>query len=383
MQISKDGNGLWLLTGFFLVITAFFSIPFSQYLELNPEGDFRVHVEYANTIHSLADIKSPHFGFEIGVIALRWLGVPSDAAGVLLVSVAYGAMAVMVVIEIGQRRAGLDLKGACAAAVLILLACQINLFTAWKPNLYFGYFAPLAYHNPGQQLMKAAGLAVWFLYVRTFLRNGTRVSLLPATLIVALSLVSALCKPSFLIVFVPCVGLLALFDLYRRNWRRFYRYLILIVTPSVSVLLCQYWFAYGAPGGVGIGILPFEIFPLSAELLIKGVLSLAFPIFVGLAFRSTLNRLHPLVWAYVFLAIAMAYTFLLVETGPRMMQGNFAWSLQIGVFLVYVESALVFLQHIREATMRRAVGLNIGGLHVVSGLVLYVAVTFFKAGLWV
>ena len=118
------------------------------------------------------------------------------------------------------------------------------------------------------------------------------------------------------------------------------------------------------------------------ELLVKGVLSLAFPIFVGVTFRKELNLSSPLVWAYIFLIVTLAYTLLLVETGPRSVHGNFAWSLQFGVFLVYVESAILFFSTMSLRTARGFAGLVIFGLHVACGLIMYAAATFFAGDLW-
>jgi hypothetical protein len=80
--------------------------------------------------------------------------------------------------------------------------------------------------------------------------------------------------------------------------------------------------------------------------------------------------------------MTLVYTLLLVETGPRLGDGNFAWSLQFGVFLVYVESAILFFQNMSLRTVRGSVGLVIFGLHVVCGLIMYTAATFFAANLW-
>ena len=72
----------------------------------------------------------------------------------------------------------------------------------------------------------------------------------------------------------------------------------------------------------------------------------------------------------------------LVETGPRLGDGNFVWSLQFGVFLVYVESAILFFQSISLRTVRGLAGLVVFGLHVVCGLIMYTAATFFAFDRW-
>jgi hypothetical protein len=368
----------------FIAVAVLFSIPFYRSLVLNgPGSDFRLHLEYAKDIRKLTDITSPHFGFQLGVLALSWLRLPIIAAGVLLVAASYGAMAVMIIAEMQQRvsnKAGLV---AClTVAVAALIASQIHLLTVWRPNLYFGYFNPISYHNPSQQLMKLAALAVWFLYVKNFLQYRKHSSCYLDASIALLSVTSAVCKPSFLIAFLPCAGLRSLLDLFAGRWVQVLRYILAVVAPSILILLWQMWFAYGDTTGSGIAVQPFAIFPFSMELLVKGALSLAFPIYVGVTFRNKLSLSSPLVWAYIFLIVALTYTLLLVETGPRLTAGNFAWSLQFGVFLVYVESAILFFQNMNLRTAQSWVGLVIFGLHVVCGLIMYTAATFFPANLW-
>jgi hypothetical protein len=380
----SDGIGYrsFFFATVFIMAMVLFAIPFYRSLIVNGSSDFHVHMQYAKDIHKFSDIVSPHFGFQLGLLALSWLTLPLDVAGVLLVSASYGAMAVMITAEMQRRASKNDRRTACWVAIAVLLACQINLLTAWKPNLYYGYFNAISYHNPSQQLMKGVGLAVWFLYVRGFVQDRAHFVFYRDASIAVLCIVSAVCKPSFLIAFLPCAGLRSLVDVFHLRWIQVLRYAIAVAAPSILILLWQGWLAYGRSTDPGIAVQPFAIFPFSMELLVKGVLSLAFPIFVGVTFRKELNVSSPLVLACIFLMMTLVYTLLLVETGPRLGDGNFAWSLQFGVFLVYVESAILFFQNMSLRTVRGSVGLVIFGLHVVCGLIMYTAATFFAANLW-
>ncbi|MEH2554029.1 hypothetical protein V1286_001558 [Bradyrhizobium algeriense] len=366
----------------FVVAMVLFAIPFYGSLIVNASSDFHVHLQYAKNIHKFSDIVSPHFGFQLGLLALSSLTLPLDAVGILLVSASYGAMAVMITAEMQRRAQKSDWRAASWVAIAVLVACQINLLTAWKPNLYYGYFNAISYHNPSQQLMKGAALAAWFLYVRDFVQDRRHVAFYRDASIAALCIISAVCKPSFLIAFLPCAGLRSLVDMFHRRWIQVLRYALVVAAPSILILLWQVWFAYVDSTNAGIAVRPFAIFPFSMELLIKGILSLAFPIFVGVTFRKELNLSSPLIWAYIFLTITLAYTLLLVETGPRSGDGNFAWSLQFGVFLVYVESAILFFSSKSLRTARGLGGLVIFGLHVACGLIMYAAATFFAENLW-
>ena len=72
---------------------------------------------------------------------------------------------------------------------------------------------------------------------------------------------------------------------------------------------------------------------------------------------------------WVLTGLALVATLGLVETGERMMQGNFVWTGQTAVFLIYVESMLALLAQPRRAWTRMA--WIVFGVHVVCGLAWY------------
>ena len=238
------------------------------------------------------------------------------------------------------------------------------------PTLYHGYFVPVAYHNPTQQLNKLLTLWIYFSYCAHFL-DSRRAEARSVASAGTLTVLSALAKPSFLIAFLPTAGLFALADLVRRRWRHVLMFAIGIALPATLVLSWQALRTYGSTPGSGVIFAPFVVFDLD-ETLYKLPASLAFPIVVaGVAVRGGV-RDPKFIFAWVFTAVAMFITLLVGEAGPRLGEGNFAWTGQTAVFLIYVESLLLLIAR-PDLSRWRTVAWAAFAVHVLCGVVWYAA----------
>lgn len=352
----------------FAVATAVFAPVFATFVHYQSGSDIAAHIGYAKALHSLADLKSPHFLFQLLINAAHATGVTHETAAVFLLGACYGLMAVLLMHEIHLR--GLGGGSAFRTGFLVmavLLASHIFLATLGAAEIYVGYFTPIAYHNPTQQLNKLLGLSIWFLYAREFL-NSHHASGRSIPLLAALCVLSAVAKPSFLIAFLPIAALYACGDLVRRRWHQAFACLLGIGIPSALVLLWQTSVSSGVGEPIEIAFMPFALFPAN-ETLYKLPLSLAFPLIVaaGALWIRTANARLRFMWALTGLALFI--TICLVEAGERMNHGNFAWTGQTAVFLVYVESMLFLLaQRTRPWTIAAWI---VFAVHVACGLMWY------------
>jgi hypothetical protein len=363
--------------GLFAFVSAIFVLVFAVFLWVQPEGDLETHIGYARSIQSVGNIQSPHFLLQLLLRGLYAIGLPYRAGMALLLGACYGGMAVLIARELQRRGARLPLGLAWLMVTSVLLASHVFLFTAAVPNFYYGYFVPIAYHNPTQQLCKLFGLWIWFRYSAHFLGNR-RPSWRQASATGVLCVLSAISKPSFLIAFLPLAGGIALVDLARRRIARFLQFALAVAAPAALVLLAQAAFTYGEAARGTLLFAPFAVFD-PYQTLFKLPLSILFP----LAALSALaiGRTHPagddsaqgstFVAAWLFAAVALFETLFLAEA-DFVQAGNFAWTGQMGVFLLYVESMLWLICRPRRLSRRHAdVIWAIFGLHVLSGLIWY------------
>jgi len=363
--------------GLFAFVSALFVLVFAVFLRVQGQSDLDTHIGYASNIQSLRDIQSPHFLLQLLIKALYAVGLPYRVAMALLLGACYGGMAVLIARELQRRGARLSVGMSWLMVTSVLIASHVFLFTAARPNFYLGYFVPIAYHNPTQQLCKLFGLWIWFRYCAHFLGKEVP-SWRQAAGTGVLCVLSAISKPSFLIAFLPLAGCIALVDLARLRIETFLRFAVAVAAPAALVLLAQAVLTYGAAARGTLLFAPFEVFD-PYQTLLKLPLSILFPLATLSALaiggpRPTAD--HPgRSWSYLavwlFAAIALFETLFLAEAN-HVSEGNFAWTGQMGVFLLYVESMLWLLCRPRPLSRRHAITIwSIFGLHVVSGLIWY------------
>jgi hypothetical protein len=405
-MLSVRSRGLALL-GFF--VGAAFACVFWQRIIVNSDrgSDLPAHIEYARQITGLSDIRSPHFLFELLIKALSSLtGASLVTATAILLGGCYGLMAVLIAHEIKRRGSAVSDVTAAALSVAILVASHIFLPTIFKPNLYYNYLVPTAYHNPTQQLNKLFTIAIWFLYCRRFLTSDER-PLSSLVLLAVLVVASAIAKPSFLIAFLPVSGLLAAWDLFHGRWSRFRDYVAAIALPAIAVMGWQFWMTYGIgaesrlSGGIldqsvrdvtgrvvtglsrGIEFAPLSIFagPASyAQYLATLPLALAFPLVATILLWPDARQSRSFVAAWAILGLGLFYVLLLAESGPGRMAGNFGWTAQTAAFLLYVEALLLMAR--KWETRFKPVLLVVLSVHVACGVLFALANALFPAELW-
>ena len=364
---ARDRWRVSTAVGLFSIATLAFTGVFAAFLRLQASSDLTVHIAYAQRIHSLADLTSPHFLFQMLLKAAYALGLSYQTAAVWLLGCCYGGMAVLIGREMYQRDVAVSPLRTFVLVMAVLLASHIFLFTI-STNLYRGYFVPIAYHNPTQQLNKLFAVWIYFVYRKEFL--GAR----PAgawsiPLLAVLCVLSAVAKPSFLIAFLPAAAIFAVHDLVRRRWRQALLCLLGIGIPSALTLLWQTQLTDGSGQSVELAFRPFVVFD-AGETLYKLPVSLAFPLIVAAGAWWTSASDSGLRFIWTLTAVAMFVTLTVVESGHRMMHGNFAWTGQTAVFLAYVESLLFLLAQPQSRAWVRAAWV-VFGVHVLCGVVWY------------
>ncbi|WP_140048995.1 hypothetical protein [Devosia lucknowensis] len=365
----------------FVIVFLFFAFVFLQFMLTNSSSDLHLHIRYAEEIKSFSDIHSPHFLFQITINFIHFItGLSHSLSTATLLGICYGAMAILIAHRILRTGMCLDASMVYGSTFLVLVASHIFAVTILVPNFYYNYLVPITYHNPTQQLNKVFAVAIWFIYCDLALSKENNWSPAKLALLSGLCVVSAVAKPSFLIAFLPISGVIALFDLWRRQWRRAFNYALAMI-PVTLVLVWQFGSHYGASEKGGIIFAPFVVFPNPVQYLLMIPMSLAFPIVVTICFWREAKHSRALQMAWSFMLLALFYTLFLAES-QDIGSGNFAWTAQTGAFLLYIESLLLVMER-RAATGRfKTIPIAVLGVHVACGFVFAGASAFWPAPLW-
>ena len=318
-------------------------------------GDFEIHIGYAATIESFADLNRPNFLMHLIFMALAPL-MPARGDEALF-QAAFVAFVVANVLTVLLTYAFLRAYGvndsllAGGLALAVLLLTPITLPTLPDANLYLGYISVSnLFHNPSTVLLKPFAVVLLWSVAR-FLFNWGRPRGWEAALMGLAVVASALLKPNLVMIVLPPVWLYVAYQFVRL--RRIEWALVLgLIFPAVVVLAGQYlgFFTGAAADGDGFESsviwAPFGVFlhrePRPAMLGLKFALSVAFPAVLTGVRRSQWGQLRLLWLAWSMFVFGAFYAYFLAESGNRFTHANFGWSANIGLFLLYIVCASEF-----------------------------------------
>jgi hypothetical protein len=359
------------------VVLVFVPAFYNQIYLLTKVGDFTAHVDYA------ADILDHRRGLEFAVRAyMGWqpaiflwhfaLGLDLESASLVSAVLCEAALALVLFRWFRPliREHGLPPWKAVVLTLALMVAAPVALLWPADQLMYLGYIGVSSYHNPSIVLLKPFAVLQFGMACALF--GKTRLSGWQVAATAAVSLLATFAKPNLAICLLPALGLLALHRLLRKQDLDFRGLLLGIFVPVVLVLAWQFVVAYILDEKAGIALMPLVVMRLySDHLALKFLASILFPAMVaGVYFRRALADVR-MVLAWTTFAFGAAYTYLLAETGKRLPHGNFGWSAEIALFLLFVAS-MVFLLEAPAASRWKAVAIRLAfGLHVAFGIAYY------------
>jgi hypothetical protein len=246
-------------------------------------------------------------------------------------------------------------------AFSLTFVAPVMLLAFRDGQFYFGYIGLANYHNPTIHLLKPFALLSFIYAIRalTVDRNSPKSIGLCAVLVI----ITALIKPNYLISILPALALvIGIRWLQKRSfdWKMLlYGFYI----PGLMILIVQWLIAYqvGNPGN-GIIFAPFVVeSAFSQSLVLKFLLSAIFPLSVLLINRRKLLSDPELLVGWAGFLAGTLQVYLLAESGAALMFGNFRWSGQIMLFLLFVVAARYVLKEM----------LLSGGMKLWEKIVLY------------
>jgi hypothetical protein len=224
------------------------------------------------------------------------------------------------------------------AAISVTLVAPVMLLAFSDGLFYYGYIGLANYHNPTIHLLKPVALLSFMYAIRAI--SGERFqwgSIILSALWITLS---TWIKPNYALSILPALGMLIGLRLLQR---KFFDWKILILgfyLPALCSLTAQWLIAYywGDPGE-GIVFAPFSVEgAFSQHLAIKLILSIIFPLAVLVIARKKLWTDPGFLVGWVGFVVGVVQVYFLAEGGERMLHGNFRWSGQIMLFLLFAVS---------------------------------------------
>jgi hypothetical protein len=258
--------------------------------------------------------------------------------------------------------------GALTAA-LLLVAAPVS-FASWSAhNLYRGYLAVNALHNPTLLVLRPLAFAHAVLAARAVM--GTSASGWGVAGMAALAVAGALAKPSYALPLLPALAAAWAWRAARGQAVDARALVGGAFLPLGLALAAQGLFAY-ARGEAALVWAPLRVLADFGASPARVVLSAVFPLTVAAVFARAARRDAVLVLAWAGFAAGLALASLLAESGNRATHGNLLWSAQVMLFLLFAASARFVLRQAgaprpRNAARMAACGLSLA-LHLACGV---------------
>lgn len=315
--------------------------------------DYVVHTKLAMQMLTTHSLLSPHFLLQASIILFnQLLHVNFNTSCFLVVLFSIAGTAALIFPRM-YLATGKTLSSGFLVLGLMLVA-PLPLLAPLDGHQYLGYIGINIYHNPTILLLKPFALLLFTFATARNLGVGLK-NRRPLCICILVAIGCTLTKPSYMIVFLPTLAIAACVPAMRQSLARPVFIICGIMLPGVLILAGQYWVTYSAQQlpGVYEGKSSIILAPLlvmsnfSSWLLVKFFLSISFPLAVVVGYiRRALEDVR-LCLAWLAFTIGAAYTYLLAESGPRIFQGNFTWSGQITLFILFVVSLEFFCEQVR------------------------------------
>jgi hypothetical protein len=245
-------------------------------------------------------------------------------------------------------------------ALSLMIAAPIALYVNDDHQFYFGYIGINVWHNPTVLAAKPWGVIIFILIAatlinpadmpsaarRTIRTNWLRIAMPTAVVVI----IGTLAKPSFLIALIPAVISMAAYRQISRQSKVPWNLLLFsLLLPAAVVLLWQARVYGQLTGGSHAKFAPLAtLSSMSNHLGMKFLLSILFPV-VGYLLSFSAGRPRPrlnLAWLTFICGAMLTY---LVTESRRTSHGNFLWSAQLALFVLFFETT----RCVTEMTMLR------------------------------
>jgi len=332
-----------------LSVIAFFTPLISK---LSATGaDYIPHLKWASDIEQQGALILPHPLYHLLVIGVRHLlSIGFVDASTIVVVLSIFALAVL---NFRILKSCCSLKTALLLSFCLLVVTPIQLLYFTDQHLYFGYIGITLYHSPTMLLLKPLSVIVFCCALKA--ADDPSQNTLKSGLLFAIALfLCGISKPSFLMVVLPAfvMFLLVIQQLKPMLKRPFiYCAFFLPIFSLLSLQFIQTYLQQNLSQGTGheeshIVIMPFETMShYSGFLIAKFFLSIAFPLAVFCCYPKASVKDKPMVFSLLCLLVGVILTYVFAESGYRMYSGNFWWSGQIGLYLIFLFSLMFLLRN--------------------------------------
>lgn len=260
------------------------------------------------------------------------------------------------------------------SVVIILgvsIAAPVSLLWPLDKLLYLGYVGNATYHSPTMLFLKPFAV-LQFVYAYHCFSDTKPIKVWHMMAAAIVSLLSTFVKPSLAICILPALFILAAYRLLQKKYVNSAALIFGIGLPTILVLIWQFFVTYLAQESDGIQFVPFGVMGAFSNYLgLKFLLSILFPLAVLLFYFKQAMQDTRMILAWLIFVFGIIFTYFFAENS-RFMEGNFAWSGEIAMVLLFMISTLFCLEAFPKSKLQKWTLSLLWSSHVAFGIVYYV-----------
>lgn len=373
----------WLILVFVAAIAALVFLPifFTEVHALTEsDSDFPTHLQWAIDIKNKVTIPSyvsAHAAWQWLVLLFNAvLQFPPQTAELIAILVCVGVTASIIfhLFHPAFEKVNLSLWQMIAIVLMLNLATPVALYWFLDHNLYLGYIGIISYQNPTIILLRPLAILQFMYALKCFETKSSSNVFIPALI----SLLATFAKPNFAICLLPVIMLISLYKLFRREPVNISLLTLGFLVPTTIMLAWQLWMTYNSNDTAHIIFFPFGVMRLySHHLFFKFFLSILFPLTITLLYWKQVIHNLPMILAWLIFIFGAFFTYFLAESGIRFGHGNFTWSGEITLFILFIISTLFLIEAGGASRIKQITAQLMWSLHIIFGIIYFLHVTFY------
>lgn len=382
MMQLKNTSLIAFSWSYFIILGLLVLLIFSPIFYVNSyikadETDFQVHINLAKQLKTgfagLPAFILAHFGWQVLLILINNITRLSFETTSFVVMLVFESITFFVLLQWFSSvlvESNLSILKRVVIILGLMVASPITIFWFLDRRMYLGYIGITSYHNPTIILLKPFAI-LQFRYAYPLFGNR-KSSLWQIGVGFVVSLIATFVKPSFAICILPALSIITLYYLIQKRPLDFRGLLFGLMIPMLGVLVWQFIITYINDESVGIAFIPFGVMRMySNYLLPKLIVSILFPLSVSVLYikRASLDIRMILGWL-IFLFGAF-FTYFFAETGQRFYDGNFGWSGEIALVVLFITSTLFYLESPKVYRYSDIMLRTVWASHVLFGVAYY------------
>ena len=209
----------------------------------------------------------------------------------------------------------------------------------FNPHIYIGQGSPSVWHNVTLVMVQPLALLSVFFTVKYFNTEKSNFFILA----ILVTIISIFAKPSYILVFLPAITIFVLLERFFDKRQLLFTFTAIFF--SVAVLVYQFLNTYSGEGNDSVIFDFLGVWSLySPNIAISILLALGLPLLITVFNYQSVKKNDYIKFSWLLVLFSMILFACFAESGRHYSDGNFGWSWNISLSLIYIFTIIEYFK---------------------------------------